>query len=989
MSKYIFIMLLLSFVVSTTYGKATHQPIGKNHLPLDVMPGVKLKTPQTSLYFPNKVIIRLKDTYVGGVKQSYKVSAAFSSFLTKYSVQSLDRMFPKEFDAMNGRQMDMSKFLLLQYGSPMDAFKVAQEISKNPEVLYAEPWFRYKVNDGCAPPNDTLSVNQWYLNTIKMDSAWCHDQGDTSIVIGIIDTGVFLLHPDLAPNIYINPGETGLDSLGRDKRFNGVDDDHDGYIDDWHGWDFGGADYNNPIGRNDPDPRSTGIAGHGTFVGGIASAATNNVIGISGIGYKCRIMAVKVNSDNDSDNIDFGFQGMIYAARLGAKVINCSWGGAGGASQFEQEMIDSTTSLGALVVCAAGNDGLNEAFYPAGYNNVVAVAGTQFNDQITSYSNYGPYVTVSAPGGDGFEPSTLIYSTVYDPVDTNSYGLWDGTSFSSPQVAGVAALVAHHFPSYTPKQVGEQVRATCDDITSVNQSQYAYMLGRGRINAFKALTVSTPSVRITNIAVKDTIVGNGNGIIQPGETFALVMNFTNYLQPTSDLTVSINTTDPAFGAINATSNLGVVGTNQTVSNASNPFVWLATSNLPPSDEVTFIVTFKAGSYSDFQAFTLLANPTFATQGVNNVQVTLMNNGRIGFNDYPNNTQGVGFVYQGGNQLFEGGLILGTDATHVVDVVRDNSQEEEDDDLTSDSLYTILQPGPIAPQEGYATYTDATADPSVRLGVSITQHSFEFSTKPDTNYIILRYDITNTSGTTISNLHFGIFTDWDVINYATNLQGYDATRHMGYAWDDSVNNSVYVGVRALDSSATSFYGLINTQTIDMTKSSKWNWISSGVVPNDTLGDIMFTTGSGPFTIKPGARRRVAFALVAGTSLANLQLNADYAASKWQYIEGIEGVPVKLPGIPKVFALKQNYPNPFNPSTTISYDLPTAALVSLKVFNVLGQELATLVNRQQTPGSYSIRYDASQLGSGVYFYQLTATDDKKGQLYSSVKKLLLLK
>src|SRR5262249_48610015 len=153
-------------------------------------------------------------------------------------------------------------------------------------------------------------------------------QGDTTVLIGIVDTGVQWDHPDLAANIWINPGEWGPDGHGGFKQSNGIDDDSDGYVDDYHGWDFMGADYANPVPDNDPGPHSTLLA-HGTHVAGIADAATNNITGIAGVGFTCRIIPVKTSADNDNRGggpfIERGFEGIVYAADRGARVINCSW----------------------------------------------------------------------------------------------------------------------------------------------------------------------------------------------------------------------------------------------------------------------------------------------------------------------------------------------------------------------------------------------------------------------------------------------------------------------------------------------------------------------------------------------------------------------------------------------------------------------------------------------------------------------------------------
>ncbi|MFI5252428.1 MAG: S8/S53 family peptidase [Bacteroidota bacterium] len=913
------------------------------------------------------------------------------TFLAKYSARSVDNLFPQQ--NFNVKTVDLSMFYVMTYNTPMDPFTVAKEISQRPEVLYAEPWFIYPV-DGISSctPNDSLRNLQWALTKIMADSAYCMASGDSTISIGIVDTGVQWDHPDLADNIYINPGETGLDAHGNDKRFNGIDDDGDGYIDDWHGWDFGGADYNNPVGDNNPTPTNDG-AGHGTHVAGIASARTNNHIGVAGVANNCRVIAIKTGSDNDTRGpggtpyIVFGFEGIMYAAQRGAVAINCSWGGPG-ASQFEQEIIDSVTSMGSLVVAAAGNAGTEDMNFPAAYKNVFSVAATGPNDMRASYTQYGETISVSAPGGAGtlYTSATDILNTYYG----STYAILAGTSMASPHAAGLAGLVKAKFPSYTALQIGQQIRVTCDDIYSINTgSTIKYKLGKGRINALRAVTENTwPAIRMVSFRAVDSIQGNNNGLLEPGEIFALKAVFQNYLFPTSaGATITLATYDNNVSMPQKTFPIGSVPTLGTVSNDANPFTVQISTKIAPGHVVQFVLLIDDGNYKDFQLFSILMNPPYATHNVNNVTTTISNNGRLGFNDPPTNSQGVGFVYKGGNQLFEAGLIIGNSSTKVVDVVR-NDIGTENSAFYSSKVYQMVSPGPIATQQGYAQFTDSTAPSANHIGLTVDTRSYAFHNPPDTNYIIVEYDIKNTSNAPVSNLYAGLFFDWDMLpNYATNKTAFDTSRNMGYAWDDSAHNPVYCGTSALDTAA-SYRALVNDVNIDLSDSAKWHWLSDGIVTRDTAADIHLVVSEGPYSLAIGATQRVAFGVIAGNNLSDLQRNADFAKEKWKYILPL-GVS-KDKGIrPVAFSLLQNYPNPFNPTTNISYDIPASGKVTLSVFDVLGQLVSTLVDRDQQAGRYHVQFNGSSLPSGVYFYRIMVTGGASGNVYTDVKKLLLLR
>lgn len=990
--KQFFVILPVGIIliIGSAFSAGHSGVIVRNHLPSDEAQGVVMKTPQNSQYLPNKVIIRLKDGRTGLGKRT-AATASLESFLGRYAPSSVEGVFPAM--AIQGpKHHDMSKFLVMTYAVPVDPFAVAKEVAKHPDVLYAEPWFIYKIsgNETCTP-NDPLRSQQWALTRIMADSAFCVQHGDTNVVIAIVDNGVQWDHPDLAANIWTNPGETGLDNQGHDKRFNGIDDDSDGLVDDWHGWDFVGAHYSNWVGDNNPSPTNSGISSHGTHVAGIAGAVTNNNIGIAGVSNNCRIMAVKVASDDFGASIPAGFEGIVYAAAMGAQIINLSWGAPGGFSDFEQEVIDSATSWGSLVVASAGNEG-NSIYpnYPAGYNHVMDVGATDNYDQFTTYSNFGLHIHIVAPGGGDLPyPSVQVLSTWFPNTDTTLVG----TSMSAPHVSGVAALVKARYPLLTPDQLREQVRVTADDIYALNSDADKYQYGKGRVNAYNALTKQYPSLRMNYYRAVDSIDGNNNGALEPNETFAVLANFTNYLEPTSPgATITLTTTDSYVQITQPTYQIGTVPTMGTAANGSNPFIVHVKSNVPIGHVVQFVLIMSDGTYQDFQLLPLLMHPTFATQAINNIQVTFTNDGKIGFNDYGINSQGIGFIYQRENQLYEGGLIIGTSASNVVDCVREPTGGQDVDFTALSSLYT-LSAGPIATQEGHTSFNDSHS--ATQIGLLVDQRTYAFTPAPDTNFVIVRYDLYNNTSSAISNVYAGLFMDWDIQpDFSTNKTGFDGSRNLGYAWNDSAVNSVYCGVRALDTIG-SFRGLINpgqndTFSIDLSKTAKWSWISGGIVPDARVGDVHAVVSEGPLTIPAGARKRIGFALVAGNDFSDLRRNADFARTKWTYINSIDGVaPGSSPVHPASYALGQNYPNPFNPTTTITYDLADAGAVSLVLYNVLGQEVRRFEYKEQAAGRYTVELNASSLPSGMYVYRLTVTGKEGASRFTNAKKLLLVR
>lgn len=938
-------------------------------LPLDHVSGIVLKSRENSEYLSNRVIVKLlPDARINDV----------ISTLEHLSITLVRPMFPEPLIRQNHTDVDLSRFYVLTYSSPVDAFSASEELSANQYVHYAEPSFIYPVNvDPEFTPNDPSFASQGGLTRIQASQAWDISQGDTSVVIAIVDSGVEVNHPDLTSNIWRNPGEVGLDNNGNDKRTNGIDDDGNGYVDDWRGWDFAGADYNNIVPDNNPSPVGSNTE-HGTHVAGIASASTNNGIGVAGTGFKCRLLAIKTSADNDTRGpggvayIIAGYEGIAYAAFMGAHVMNCSWGGTGG-SQVEQEVINYAIQMGTLVVAAAGNSGTNAAHYPSGYDNVLSVAATNNSDVRASFSNYGPTIDVCAPG-------VSILSTIYPSTYTSSYS---GTSMSSPFAAGTAALVKAANPGYTALQVGEKVRVTSDNIDGINPS-YAGQLGKGRINAFRALTVNSPAVRARAMVVRDSTGGNNNGNPEPNEIIDVSFTFQNYLTATSNAVATLTTTATGLTVIAGTYNIGVIGTLDTVRNTAAPFRIQLSGTVAQGLLATLRLTVTDGTYSDFQLFTVVINPTYQNHNVNQVTTTMTNNGRIGYNNFPTNTQGVGFIYPtpGSNHLFEGGIILGTSATRVVSNIR-NPGGTQDADFLGRGIYQLQSPGIISSQDGATAYSDSSAPLANRVGVMVNQYSYAFSTPDHDDYVIVRYDIKNLTATSITNLYLGQFFDWDVANYATNMTGYDAARSLAYTWDQNTASAPYIGMRALEGAA-GVRGLINVSGLVLDRAAKWGWISGGS-SQATLGpgDMHNVISSGPYTIAPGATQMVGFALLGGANLADLQQNADNARAKWLEILPLVSVRDDNAGIPAVFALEQNYPNPFNPTTVVKYHLPNNERVQLRIFDMLGREVALLVDENQTAGVYSVEFDASGLSSGVYYYQIKAGE------FSSTKSMMVLK
>jgi thermitase len=366
--------------------------------------------------------------------------------------------------------------------------RIIEEYYQTGEVDYAEP-------DGKASssgvqgirPNDQYYAKQWSLNNdgtfafspavagadIDMERAWDLEQGSGNIIVGVIDSGAKLDHPEFSGRIWTNTNE--IES-------NGIDDDHNGYIDDVRGWNFSYA-------NNDP----TDDNGHGTNVAGIIGANGNNNIGYAGIDWNCKLMILKGIDSTGSGFYSWFSAAVYYAVDNGVKVINMSIGGTSNSITL-QDAIHYAITNDVVVVAAMANANSNVVNYPAGCSGVIAVGSTDANDNRsdpffwnpTSGSNYGSHISVVAPGNYIFGLNNI------SNINYNFY--WGGTSQATPHVTGLAALLFAKNPSATARQIKLIIEKTAEDQVGKPNEDIAgwdQYYGHGRINAFNALSDTT------------------------------------------------------------------------------------------------------------------------------------------------------------------------------------------------------------------------------------------------------------------------------------------------------------------------------------------------------------------------------------------------------------------------------------------------------------------------------------------------------------------
>lgn len=391
-----------------------------------------------------------------------------------------------------------------QVSAPATATPQPAPTTNSPKqaAIRASTKHEYTYYPATATPNDPGYASEWSLQHVNAPAAWTTSTGNGKTVVAVIDTGFALTHEDLASAWYTNPGETGVTKAGdrcwtgapQDKATNNCDDDNDGYVDDWRGWNFNLGTNNPQAGQTNPNGAAVA---HGTETAGLAGSIGNNGTGVTTIDWNTKIMPLQVLSDDGPGYTSDVVAAIYYAVDHGASVISMSLGGSSFDSTL-QDAISYAYTHNVPVVAAAGNCGTGTESgcttqpagvmsYPALFDHVISVGATDINDQRASFSSYGPRLDIMAPG------SGSIVSPTWTPNNGTSLysGTLYGTSFSTPQVASLVALVKSIRPNSSVDDVRALLMATATKTGAMNTASYSEQYGHGIMNAGKALQVAS------------------------------------------------------------------------------------------------------------------------------------------------------------------------------------------------------------------------------------------------------------------------------------------------------------------------------------------------------------------------------------------------------------------------------------------------------------------------------------------------------------------
>ncbi|MCH8494244.1 MAG: S8 family peptidase [Balneolales bacterium] len=962
-----------------------NEDFGKGIDPDDVIPGVII------IKFESEQMRMRSD---GGSARAARSNAeeelrlfgliSMEQVMTQTSLEDISRNRMKRQDGIV-RELpdDLARTFIANISSDIDPRLVASKLSRLDGVAYAEPRIMHQLLE---IPNDSLYGNfgQAYFDYQRIPQAWSVTTSNSDIVIAIVDSGVDYTHPALAPKLWRNP-EPGLARSLFPGIFSEVENDTIG----WNFWESG------PINNATQNGNPIGTAqNHGTHVAGIAAAATNNRIGISSTGYHSNFMAVRAGGTaTDPRAIGFGYEGILYAAVNGADIINCSFGSSF-ESQFGRDVVNFATAIGSVVVAAAGNTRDESLFYPASFENALAVTSVQLNTgTISNFSTYNYGIDVAATG-------TSILSTVFNA----GYSFNTGTSMAAPIVSGVAALIRHEHPSWSPERIMGQIRSSANPSIYNANPQYPDRLGGGLLDAGKALSDPLPSVRTVSSAFQN-MSGQKLRLQEEGR---IRLELTNVGQTMNSLMYSVEIVagSGTIGTSGGSLGRGAIGYTIVVDIPIQ-----LDSATDPRENPAYIIRFEdqALGYRDF-VHVEYSDLFIDTHEENLVRMSFSSNGGIGYGVGGDTSTGVGFVpriLENGNVLntpnilYESGLMVMYNVDEN-DYFVDNVREKDVAPLNFRPLTLFEVEQSDTGEVGRALFDTSFNEEAPPI--TIQMNTYALSAPGPEQSVLVYFTLRNEDPLrrAYNDVYVGTYTDWDIGDFSTNsirfseadsvMIAYSETQsfpyatvaHLGGISSALAIDNAYEG--EVDSLNFGVYYSPNSSTnIGFAPQYKrWSMVAGTEMTSRENTDISMVTASGPFTIRHQEEIVVGFSYAFGLTEADL-LNQVAKARAAQVMPVTSSfnhprVPVVYPSEP---ALVGNYPNPFNPSTRVVVDVDEPTETEIVVYDMLGRKVTTLFQGNLENRRYEFVFDGSDLPSGIYLVVMN-TDS-----YSKTLRMTLLK
>jgi len=887
-----------------------------------------------------------------------------------------------------------------------DPVLVAGLLSRDPAIEYAEPKYLQTLLD---VPNDPWFPSQPAFTQLNAAAGWSLGKGAPTVLIAAVDGGTYWRHEDLLPNVRVNTAEDANKNGVFDAAdLNGVDDDKNGFVDDVVGWNFTSST---------PDPAGLSATpqsyAHGTATASHFGAVADNGVGMTGSSWNCALLPMCTSSTTGDNLIAYGYEGILYAAIRGAKVINCSWGRSGGFSNFEQDVITAVTNAGSLVVAAAGNENANSdaiSHYPSRYRGVLGVGATEStSDARAAFTNYGLSVPVYAPGVN-----------IVSAFVGGGYGNGgSGTSYSSPLAAGLAGILFAANPSWTPARVAAQIRMTADPIDNINPT-YAGLLGKGRVNFGRALTETHVGLDVVATSIESS---SGQRYLLPGDTIMVTLALQNVLTlNATNVVLSASSSSGVVHVLDGPGTLGLLAPGQSVELA--PFRFVVGPVTSAASVVLRIRWTANGTDADGTALNVWVFPSlpqwlmqvdgadaslFSVRAVSRSVVWAAGGNSVG--SLPlvlRTTDG------GENWTDRTGTVFGVDLYCV-------------DALDADRAWAGTADGRIfATKDGGATW-NVQAYPGrqspfingIRMFADGTGYA-QGDPPNDAMFVVLKTTDFGATWNHLATEPLGTSGEagWNNSFWWTDpLHGWFGTNHGrvwrttdgGASWsygvtgspssygvafrDASTGFAIHDGgyvARSTDGGQT-WFALgsptsdgITAVTVVPEASSAWMITSAAAYRTRNSGDAWVTESMFPFggglTHISSADTGTGWVVTSGGEV--LKYSSDTPTD----------VDAESPStVPSSVSLDQSYPNPFNGSARILYRVTGSASVALRivVYDLLGREVAVLAQGVQQPGDYAVEFDARNRASGMYVYVLEADRVDGGMPVRLSRRMMLIR
>ncbi len=685
-------------------------------------------------------------------------------------------------------------------------------------------------------------------------------------------------------------------------------------------------------------------------------------------------------------------------------VINHSWGVPEvECADIFYRLSDNLEALGIVNIFAAGNEGgiasirnpANRALDSIDCFAIGSISITVVDTpKVENSSSRGPSDCNGAFKPNVVAPGSIIRSALID----GNYGIKGGTSMAAPHVSGMVPLLREKNPNATVDEIKTAILVSARDFGNVlpdNNFGWGVVDCVGALNALSG-TNNLPNVRVYKYDHNPVIAG---------DTISGTVVLQNLGSSVDLVTLIPGTVDPSLTLLSGSISFGNFNEGDTIRSSDSLKVVIA-DTVTEGTILSLDMEISGTGYSQATTIYFQVEPnlerSILTHNTGAIQISVSNYGLFGFGDdsfYPA-TGGAGFKFEGGlNDLWLGGVMVSAEGNYVSDAVHNFICDPDSDfNILPGGNIEMAGSPEVADEETSSLFSDQRAEQPI--GLTITQSTYAYTTPPNQNFVILKYKIHNPTAQTISDVNFGLYFDWDIINYANNCGGYNFAGQ--YLWmahkDTDTTNSSYRGMVLLNgnlSSAQTQSVFVTGCDIDgFTEAEKIKSLTDGTRSASTYvnarDDLNQTMAVGPIILGADDSYTFVFAVIAGidsTEFAESVLAARTAYQNSSILTDVEEDEL-IEILPKTIELAQNYPNPFNPVTTIAYSLPERSAVSISVFNILGQEVRQLINKTQSAGNYKIEWDGrddtgSSVSSGVYLYRIIAGE------FRVSKKMLLLK